>query len=256
MKNIPNENLRETARDHLIFALDIGNGIDEALFWVARLKDHVGLFKVGKESFTLYGPEIVKHIIQYGGKVFLDLKFHDIPNTVARAAEGAVKMGVSMFNIHALGGKKMMEETVASVRQKAEAMGKPMPIILAVTVLTSLNDDDLKTFGFTRTTGEVVLTLSRMAQDAGVTGVVASALDVLAIREACGQDFVIVAPGIRGVSKVQGDDQKRTLAPGEAIRKGADYLVVGRPIRAADDPVFAAEEILREISEGLLTREY
>jgi orotidine-5'-phosphate decarboxylase len=161
-----------------------------------------------------------------------------------------------MFNIHALGGKKMMEETVASVRQKAEAMGKPMPIILAVTVLTSLNDDDLKTFGFARTTGEVVLTLSRMAQDAGVTGVVASALDVLAIREACGQDFVIVAPGIRGVSKVQGDDQKRTLAPGEAIRRGADYLVVGRPIRAADDPVFAAEEILREISEGLLMREY
>ena len=255
MKNIPNENVRKTARDHLIFALDIGEGMEEALFWVARLRDHVGQFKVGKESFTRYGPEIVHRIMACGGRVFLDLKFHDIPNTVARAAEGAVEMGVSMFNVHAMGGKKRMEESVTAARRKAEALAQSMPLVLAVTVLTSLSDDDLKTIGFTRSTGEVVLALSKMAQDAGMTGVVASAQDVPAIRRACGRDFVIVTPGIRGALKVQKDDQKRTLAPGEAIRKGADYLVVGRPIRTADDPVLAAEEILREISEGLRSRE-
>ena len=242
--------------DRLIFALDIGAGLPEALSWVDRLQDHVGLFKVGKESFTLYGPEVVRQILDRGGRVFLDLKFHDIPNTVARAAEGAVKMDVSMFNIHALGGKRMMEETVISARRAAEAMHKPMPVILAVTVLTSLNDEDLRNFGFNASAEALALTLSRMAQDAGVTGVVASAQDVAAIRRSCGPDFLIVTPGIRGVGIVQGDDQKRTLAPGEAIQKGADYLVVGRPIRMADDPIFAAEQIIGEISEGLQTRQH
>jgi orotidine-5'-phosphate decarboxylase len=256
MKNILNDELRKTARDRLIFALDIGGGMEEALAWVARLKDHVGLFKVGKEAFTHYGPEIVRHIVKQGSEVFLDLKFHDIPNTVARAAEGATLMGASMFNVHALGGRKMMEETVASVRRKAAAMGRIMPVILAVTVLTSLSDDDLRAFGFTGSTGNVALTLSKMAQDAGVTGVVASAQDVEAIREACGPQFVIVTPGIRSSFKIGGDDQKRTLSPGEAIRRGADYLVVGRPIRTAENPILATEEILKDISKGLLLREY
>lgn len=255
MKNTPNDNLRMKARSRLIFALDIGGGMDEALSWVARLKDHVGLFKVGKESFTLYGPEIVRHIVAQGSEVFLDLKFHDIPNTVARAAEGVLQIGASMFNVHALGGRQMMEETVASVRRRAAAMGKAMPVILAVTVLTSLNDDDLRSFGFTGSAANIVLTLSKIAQDAGVNGVVASAHDVEAIREACGPQFVIVTPGIRGLLRIQGDDQKRTLSPGEAIRRGADYLVVGRPIRTAEDPVLATEEILKDISQGLQLRE-
>ena len=242
--------------DRLIFALDIGAGLSEALSWVDRLQNHVGLFKVGKESFTLYGPEVVRKIQDRGGRVFLDLKFHDIPNTVARAAEGAVRMDISMFNIHALGGKKMMEETVISARKTAEAMHKPTPVILAVTVLTSLNDEDLRSLGFNCSTETLVLTLSRMAQDAGVTGVVASAQDVAAIRKRCGPEFLIVTPGIRGVGNVTGDDQKRTLTPGEAIQRGADYLVVGRPIRMADDPVFAAEQIIGEISAGLQIREH
>lgn len=255
MKNTPNEDLRTKAKSRLIFALDIGGGMDEALSWVARLKNHVGLFKVGKESFTLYGPEIVRQIARQGSEVFLDLKFHDIPNTVARAAEGALQIGASMFNIHALGGRKMMEKAVVSVRRKAAAMGKAMPVVLAVTVLTSLNDDDLRAFGFAGSTRDAVLTLSKMAQDAGVTGVVASAQDVEAIREACGSQFVIVTPGIRGALEIQGDDQKRTLSPGEAIRRGADYLVVGRPIRTAENPVVAAEEILTDISQGLRSRD-
>jgi orotidine-5'-phosphate decarboxylase len=144
MKNIRSNDLKQGAVDRLIFALDVGTGLPEALSWVDRLQDHVGLFKVGKESFTLYGPEIVRQILCRGSRVFLDLKFHDIPNTVARAAEGAVDLDVSMFNIHALGGKKMMEETVAAVRRRSEALNKPMPVILAVTVLTSLNDEDLR----------------------------------------------------------------------------------------------------------------
>lgn len=255
MKNIQSNDLRERAIDRLIFALDIGAGLPEALSWVDRLQGHVGLFKVGKESFTLYGPEIVRQIRDRGGKVFLDLKFHDIPNTVARAAEGAVKMDVSMFNIHALGGKKMMEETVATVRRTTEAMKSPAPVILAVTVLTSLNDEDLRGLGFHLSTKALVLTLSKMAQDAGVTGVVASAQDVVSIREVCGPDFLIVTPGIRGADPVQGDDQKRTLSPLEAIRSGADYLVIGRPIRMAENPIVAAEQVIGEISAGLQARE-
>ena len=148
----------------------------------------------------------------------------------------------------------MMEETVASVRRTSEAKQNPMPVILAVTVLTSLNDEDLRGLGFHLSAEMLVLTLSKMAQDAGLTGVVASAQDVVSIREACGPDFLIVTPGIRGADMVQGDDQKRTLTPAEAIRRGADYLVIGRPIRMAEDPIFAAEQIIGEISAGLRMR--
>jgi orotidine-5'-phosphate decarboxylase len=256
MRNIPSDALRQRAVERLIFALDIGADLPETLSWVDRLRDHVGLFKVGKESFTLHGPEIVRQIIRRGGRVFLDLKFHDIPNTVARAAEGAVKLNVSMFNIHALGGKKMMQETVAAVRRSSEAMQKPMPVILAVTVLTSLNDEDLRGQGFRCSADALALTLSKMAQDAGVTGVVASAQDIVAIREGCGRDFLIVTPGIRSADTVRDDDQKRTLTADEAIRRGADYLVVGRPIRMADDPISAAEQIIEKISAGLRMREH
>jgi len=247
MKNKLNNN----AKERLIFALDIGEDINRALEWVELLKDHVGIFKVGKESYTRFGPELVLKIQEMGGKVFLDLKFHDIPNTVARAAEAAVKLGVSMFNLHALGGKKMMEETVIAVEKMAEKSGASMPCILAVTVLTSLNDDDLEMLGFSETAEEIVPNLARIALDAGVSGVVASARDVVSIRKICGEDFIIVTPGIRGSMKVAGDDQKRILTPGEAIRRGADFIVVGRPILMSDDPVSAADEICKEISEGL-----
>jgi len=157
-------------RERLIFALDVGGGLEEALSWVDRLWDHVGLFKVGKESFVRYGTDIVSQIHARGGKVFLDLKFHDIPNTVLRAAEAAFELGVAMFNVHALGGRRMMLDTVTGVRQLAEKQGKLQPIVLAVTVLTSLSDDDLRILGFNGGTRETALNLARLAQDSGVSG--------------------------------------------------------------------------------------
>ncbi|MDO8786070.1 MAG: orotidine-5'-phosphate decarboxylase [Syntrophales bacterium] len=251
MRKTQNRNPREM----LIFALDIGGDIGEAISWVECLRDHVGIFKVGKESFTRYGPEVVSKIKEQGGKVFLDLKFHDIPHTVARAAEVAVKMGVTMFDVHALGGKRMMEETVAVAKRTAEQAGLPPPMVLAVTVLTSLSDNDLRKLGFNQRTGEIALNLARVAQEAGVSGVVASARDIPAIRESCGRDFLIVAPGIRGGMEIADDDQERITTPENAIALGADYIVVGRPIRMAGNPIEAAEEIHRAISRGLSLRE-
>ena len=159
-----------------------------------------------------------------------------------------------MFNMHALGGKRMMIDTVSAVRQLAERQGKPRPIVLAVTVLTSLNDDDLRIMGFNGGTRETALNLARLAQDAGVSGVVASAEDAAAIRAACGSSFLIVTPGIRGTKAVAGDDQKRIVAPRDAVGCGADYLVVGRPIRQAKNPAGEADAIVGEIAEGLALR--
>ncbi len=247
MKKIRNNSPEE----RLIYALDAAGDLAGTLSWVARLKDHVGMFKVGKEAFTRFGPEIVARITGEGAKVFLDLKFHDIPQTVARAAEAAVELGVAMFNMHALGGGNMLREAVFSAFQRADELQIPRPMILAVTVLTSLNSDDLKVLGFRSSAEETVLGLARLAQDAGVSGVVASPLEIEAIRNACGRDFIIVTPGIRGKTALAGDDQKRTLAAGEAIKLGADYLVVGRPIRLAADPAGETDAIAREISESL-----
>ncbi|TFG92845.1 MAG: orotidine-5'-phosphate decarboxylase [Syntrophobacterales bacterium] len=239
------------SRDKLIFALDLGEDIGEAVRWADLLKDHVGMFKVGKEAFTRFGPRIVSSIRERGGKVFLDLKFHDIPNTVAMASQAAVKLGISMFNMHALGGREMMARAVDSVNKTARAMRVTPPVLLAVTVLTSLNDSDIKEIGFGCTTGELVLKLAVSAKDAGVPGVVASAQDVIPIRKACGDDFIIVTPGIRPDNKVASDDQKRVVTPRDAIAMGADYLVVGRPIRLADDPVATADSITEDIFSGL-----
>jgi orotidine-5'-phosphate decarboxylase len=239
--------------DRLIFALDTGSRFEEAVVWVDRLKDHVGLFKVGKESFVYHGPGIVRIIKAKGCKVFLDLKFHDIPNTVAAAAAASVNLGVDMLNVHALGGKKMIEDTVASTKRMAQESDIPIPLVLAVTVLTSLNDDDLRELGIGRSASELVLNLARIAQDAGASGVVASAHDIRGIRKACGQNFVIVTPGIRGSLAVS-DDQKRTMAARDAIGGGADYIVVGRPIRTAENPVLQADAIVQEIAEGLVMR--
>jgi orotidine-5'-phosphate decarboxylase len=243
------------SRERLIFALDVGGGLEEALSWVDRLGDHVGLFKVGKESFVRYGTEIVRQIHARGGKVFLDLKFHDIPHTVARAAEAAFALGVSMFNMHALGGRQMMSQTVSAIQQVAKERNTLQPIVLAVTVLTSLNDGDLKIMGFARGTRDTALNLARLAQDAGVSGVVASAEDAAVIRKACGDAFLIVTPGIRGATEVAGDDQKRIVAPCDAVVCGADYLVVGRPIRQAANPAGEADEIAGEIARGLSLRD-
>jgi orotidine-5'-phosphate decarboxylase len=243
------------ARSRLIFALDMGDGIDETLQWVERLRDHIGVYKIGKEAFTHFGPEIVRRIQDLGGRVFLDLKFHDIPNTVAKAAEGAVRLGVAMFNLHALGGLEMMEKTVGAAEKTAQEAGVEKPLILAVTVLTSLNDRDLSELGFQQTTQELAARLATMAHKAGIGGVVASPQDIQSIRKACGPDFAIVTPGIRlGGGQVEKDDQKRINTPRDAIGNGADYIVVGRPIRLAKDPVEAADRIVEEIALGLADR--
>lgn len=232
----------------------MGEDLEETLQWVDRLKDRVGLFKVGKEAFTRFGPEIVRRIQDRGGRVFLDLKFHDIPNTVAKAAEGAVKLGVAMFNLHALGGRDMMLQARSSAEQTAALSGVPTPIILAVTVLTSLSDGDLRELGFQIPSGDLVVKLAQMSRDAGLSGVVASPREVSAVRAACGRGFRIVTPGIRLGDEIGKDDQKRVDTPREAMKNGADYIVVGRPIRLAQDPVATADRILEEIALGLAER--
>jgi len=250
MKTRPNR----SSKERLIFALDTGEDFQSAIAWVELLKDHVGMFKVGKEVFTHFGPPIVSEIRARGGGVFLDLKFHDIPNTVAQAARAAVAMDISMFNIHALGGTTMMGATVESAGKRCKELGVAQPIILAVTVLTSLDDSNLKEMGFLHGAAETALHLAQLAHHAGLSGVVASAQDVIPIRKACGEDFLIVTPGVRLDDTVAGDDQKRVLTPQEAMSRGADYIVVGRPIRLAQDPVATAEKIGEDILEGLSMR--
>lgn len=249
MKNISSSR----PQDRLIFALD-APGVEEALSWVDRLSGSVGLFKVGKELFTSAGPAIVERILQKGGRVFLDLKFHDIPNTVARAGEAAVALNVNMFNVHASGGSRMIRETVQAAAACAKKRGVGCPIVLAVTVLTSLNDQDLAEIGFEKTADDLVLHLAKMAREAGASGVVASPRDILALRRTLGDDFLIVTPGIRASDEKVADDQKRTLSAFEAISAGADYIVVGRPIRQAQDPLEACRRIIREIANGLEAR--
>jgi orotidine-5'-phosphate decarboxylase len=246
MKNISNSQ----PSDKLIFALD-ASGLAEALSWIERLSGQVGMFKVGKELFTSVGPKIVESIKQRGGRVFLDLKFHDIPNTVARAAEAAVGLGVDMFNVHASGGPAMIRKTVEAAAARAAKQGVQCPVVLAVTVLTSLNNSDLAEIGFEKTTNDLVLHLAKMAQKAGASGVVASPLDIVNLRRDLGKDFVIVTPGIRSADEQVSDDQKRTLSAFEAIQAGADYIVVGRPIRQAREPQEACRRIIREIADGL-----
>ncbi|MEE9911967.1 MAG: orotidine-5'-phosphate decarboxylase [Deltaproteobacteria bacterium] len=249
MKNISSSR----PADKLIFALDAAS-YEEALSWIELLSGHIGMFKVGKELFTSVGPKIVESIKQRGGRVFLDLKFHDIPNTVARAGEAAVGLNVDMFNVHAAGGSRMIRETVDAVNACAEKRGVISPIVLAVTVLTSLNNADLAEIGFGKTTNDLVLHLAKMAQKAGVSGVVASPQDIIALRRDLGDDFLIVTPGIRSAAEKVTDDQKRTLSAFEAIQAGADYIVVGRPIRQAKDALMACHGIIQEIADGLAAR--
>jgi len=251
MKNISSKQ----ASERLIFALD-AQSYDDALSLVELLSGHVGMFKVGKELFTAVGPEIIRCIKEKSQKVFLDLKFHDIPNTVARAAEAAVKMNVDMFNVHASGGSRMIQEAVSAAWNCADKLGQTRPVLLAVTVLTSLNNEDLKEIGFQKSTSELVRHLAGLTKAAGASGVVASAQDIRMLRENFGDDFVIVTPGIRSAAEAKKDDQKRTLSAYEAVAAGADYIVVGRPIRMAPNPLDACRLIVQEIAEGLSARSF
>jgi orotidine-5'-phosphate decarboxylase len=235
---------REEAREKIIFALDV-HEFSEVEHWARLLAGHVGMFKIGKQLYTACGPAAVRMIQECGGDVFLDLKFHDIPNTVAMASVEAARMGVRLFNLHALGGYEMMARTVDAVDK--EGKGGREAKILAVTILTSSTAATLHEVGITEPVEEMVVRLAKLAQKAGIDGVVASPREVPLIREACGQDFLIVTPGVRPAFAAV-DDQKRVMTPGEAVRIGADYLVIGRPISAAGNPVDAADAILEEIA--------
>lgn len=225
-----------------LVALDTTD-IEAAVDLAARLKGHVGGVKLGKEFFTALGPQGVERISAAGMPVFLDLKFHDIPNTVAGAVRAAIPLKPAMLNVHASGGAAMMK---AAAEAAGEA-GDDRPMVLGVTVLTSMDDGDLRAIGVDAPARDQVLRLAMLAQECGLDGVVCSALEVEDIREHLGRDFKLVVPGIRP-EWAAADDQKRIVTPSDAIRMGADYLVIGRPITGADDPVAAADRIAEEIS--------
>lgn len=237
------------ARDRLIFALDV-DSLEEAESWVRRLQGKVGVFKVGKQLFTRCGPSVVQAIRDRGGEVFLDLKYHDIPNTVAMAGIEAARLGVKMVNVHALGGREMMQGAVAAIDRLFPRGSAGRPLLLAVTILTSSSDETLREIGIDRPVAEMVPRLARLALEAGMDGVVASPREVDAIRRVCGPQFVIVTPGVRPADASL-DDQKRVMTPGEAMAAGADYLVIGRPIAAASDPAAAADRIVAEMAAAL-----
>jgi len=226
------------ARDRLIVALDVPKA-EAARALVDRLAGHVGMFKVGSQLFTAAGPDLVHEIVARGEKVFLDLKFHDIPNTVAGAVASATRLGVSLVDVHGLGGRAMMEAGVGAL----PAMGTRL---LAITILTSHDEESLGEIGVNGSMAESVRRLAQLAKEAGTDGVVASPHEVALVREACGTDFLIVTPGIRPAGAATGD-QARAATPAAAIAAGADYVVVGRPITEAGDPAAAADAIVREM---------
>jgi orotidine-5'-phosphate decarboxylase len=231
-------------RERLIVALDLPNAA-EALRIVTAVGDSAGIFKIGSQLFTAAGPQIVRQLVSSGKKVFLDLKFHDIPNTVSGAVTSATQLGVSMLTVHASGGEQMLREAVKA----AEQADKP-PIVLAVTVLTSMGDAELSQLGVSGRALDQVLRLASLAQACGCGGVVASPSEAKELRRELGSGFAIVTPGVRPAGAGQGD-QKRIATPAEAIGKGASHIVVGRPIIEASDPGRAARAILKEIEEGL-----
>ncbi len=236
-------------RDRLIVALDTDDG--ENIDWLfGTLMNTVSWFKMGFQAFSALGMETFPWFKQNGHKVFVDLKFHDIPNTVARDVGTMTKHGGHMINMHAAGGFEMMRAAKESAENAAAENDMPTPILLGVTVLTSIVETDFQhNFGSERGLTKQVVYLAQLAQDAGLSGVVASPLEIEPIRKACGDHFVIVTPGIRPTWASTGD-QRRITTPAEAIRRGADYIVVGRPIIEADAPLEAAEMILEEIKEA------
>jgi orotidine-5'-phosphate decarboxylase len=237
-------------RSSLIVALDF-DSLASAVKFAQQVADVVGMFKIGSQLFTSAGPEAVRQVAQLGADIFLDLKFHDIPNTVAGAVLASTALpGVQLVNVHALGGTAMMRAASQAV-SAGVPMGADRTRLLAVTVLTSMDQKAIREVGIGGPPKLRVLELAKLAQKAGADGVVASVGEAKAIRKACGREFLIVTPGVR--PKVQGagekiDDQVRTATPREAIKAGADFIVVGRPILAAADPRLAAQAIVDEIA--------
>ncbi|MCA1815375.1 MAG: orotidine-5'-phosphate decarboxylase [Acidobacteria bacterium] len=233
----------------LIVALDVETAA-EARELVARVREHAGMFKVGSQLFTAAGPAIVREIVDGGGRVFLDLKFHDIPNTVAAAAREAVRLGVSIFNVHAFGGREMMRRAAEAATETAEREGRMRPGVIAVTVLTSFDNATLGDIGVTFTPEAQATLLARLASTCGLDGVVASAHEIKQVRSVVNREgFLVVTPGVRQRA-VAGDDQKRVMSPAEAARAGADYVVMGRAILQAPDPAEAAREVCEEMTRA------
>jgi len=233
------------AKDKLIIALDVETPT-KALDLVKQLHSVAGMFKIGSQLFTAAGPQIVRDVLSHDSRVFLDLKFHDIPHQVAGAARSAAELGVSLFTIHASGGREMMRRAVDSVNEVAAKTGMRSSV-LAITVLTSIDQTILSQIGVTSTPSESVLRLAKLAEAAGVDGVVASPQEIETIRQTVlNPEFIVVTPGIRPATNAAGD-QKRVATPSAAIAAGASYLVVGRPITGAPDPLAAAHKILEEM---------
>ncbi len=233
--------------ERLIVALDFDSE-KRALDMVDRLKDKVRIFKVGSELYTACGPRIVDEIHKRGRRVFLDLKFHDIPNTVAKSVSAAAALRVFMLNIHALGGEEMMDKAVESVRIESRRRGTMRPKLIAVTILTSLDKNALKKVGIDGSIEKKVLSLARLAEKCGMDGVVSSPNEIEVSRKNTGEDFLIVTPGVRPDWAIA-HDQKRTATPRQALVRGADYIVIGRPITGVENPVVACERIIEEIKD-------
>jgi orotidine-5'-phosphate decarboxylase len=232
-------------KDRIFVALDTQD-LSRAANLARALAGLVGGVKLGKEFFTAQGPDGVRAVAG-GERLFLDLKFHDIPNTVAGAVRAAVHLRPAIVNVHASGGQAMMQAAAEAAREAAEDAEVPRPLVLAVTVLTSLNDDDLAAVGQAGPASDQVLRLARLAQESGLDGVVCSPQEIAALRRACDPAFVLVVPGIRPDWAAR-DDQKRVMTPAEAQAAGADYLVIGRPITGAEDPAAAARRIAGELA--------
>ena len=231
--------------NRLIVALDV-HTMDDVRSLVSTLGDTVTYYKVGMELFYSVGPDVVRLLKEQGKHVFLDLKLHDIPNTVAGGLASLMGLGADIVNVHASGGYTMMKTAATKLHAAAAEQGIPCPKIIGVTVLTSMNEDDWKKLGETEAMADRVTRLAKLAKAAGLDGVVASPQEAAGIREACGDDFLIVTPGVRP-SGASVDDQSRIATPAQALQNGATHLVIGRPIRAAKDPKTAALAILKEM---------
>ncbi len=235
-------------KERLIVALDVDSKA-KAMEFARILAPHGSMFKVGMELFYSCGPEIISSLREKGAGVFLDLKLHDIPNTVSRAVKVLTRYGASIINVHAAGGTEMMKAAVEAAGEEAGRLGIDRPRIIAVTVLTSIGQRELnQQLGIKGQIQDLVTYWSQLAQKSGMDGVVASAREAAAIRNACGEAFIIVTPGIRPAGTAAGD-QKRIVTPSDAIKAGATYIVVGRPVTAAADPLSAARQIVYEMQE-------
>ena len=233
------------AKERLIVALDVDTK-EEVEFLVNELKDDIGMFKVGLQLYTSMGNEIISYIKSRGGKIFLDLKLHDIPNTVSETVRVLTKQGVDMMNVHSQGGFEMMRLAKETSLKTAAELGIEAPQLIAVTILTSLGDEEVEKIGYNKSSKEMVEHLGRLTKEAGLDGVVCSPLEAGIIKDACGDKFITVTPGVRPLGEDVGD-QKRITTPKKAIEGGSTYIVVGRPITKAENVKVAAKKIVAEM---------